>query len=162
MRARPASDYNEHMDHRLPTLPEAALHVHTEHIAIRWGDMDAMNHVNNTIYFRYMEQARIAWVARLIGALDASCAEGPLIVNASCTFKRPLTAPGTVEVRMYLADPGRTSIGSYYELYVDSVMHADGASRMVWMDLQANRPKPLPHNILALFARDSTVPGEKP
>ena len=34
--------------------------VHIERIAIRWGDMDAMGHVNNTVYFRYMEQARIA------------------------------------------------------------------------------------------------------
>jgi acyl-CoA thioester hydrolase len=35
--------------------------VHVERIAIRWGDMDAMGYVNNTIYFRYMEQARISW-----------------------------------------------------------------------------------------------------
>ena len=33
--------------------------VHVERIAIRWGDMDAMGHVNNTVYFRFMEQTRI-------------------------------------------------------------------------------------------------------
>ena len=38
--------------------------VHVERIPIRWGDMDAMGHVNNTVYFRYMEQARIGWFER--------------------------------------------------------------------------------------------------
>ena len=42
------------------TQPRRKL-VHTEIIPIRWGDMDAMGHVNNTVYFRYMEQARICW-----------------------------------------------------------------------------------------------------
>ena len=36
--------------------------VHTEILAIRWGDMDALGHVNNTVYFRFMEQARISWL----------------------------------------------------------------------------------------------------
>jgi len=35
--------------------------AHVERIPIRWGDMDAMGHVNNTVYFRYMEQTRINW-----------------------------------------------------------------------------------------------------
>ena len=36
--------------------------VHSMRIPIRWGDMDAMGHVNNTVYFRYIESARIAWL----------------------------------------------------------------------------------------------------
>ena len=36
--------------------------VHTMRMPIRWGDMDAMGHVNNTVYFRYIEQARISWL----------------------------------------------------------------------------------------------------
>ena len=36
--------------------------VHTTRVPIRWGDMDAMGHVNNTVYFRYMEQSRIEWL----------------------------------------------------------------------------------------------------
>jgi len=35
--------------------------VHIERIPVRWGDMDAMGHVNNTVYFRFMEQTRISW-----------------------------------------------------------------------------------------------------
>jgi acyl-CoA thioester hydrolase len=36
--------------------------VHAMTIPIRWGDMDAMGHVNNTVYFRYLESARIEWM----------------------------------------------------------------------------------------------------
>jgi acyl-CoA thioester hydrolase len=63
-----------------------------------------------------------------------------------------MTYPGTVEVRMYLDTPGRTSVGSSYELCVDGELYADGAARMVWLDLQTYRPMPLPESILALFA----------
>src|SRR4030095_4659195 len=77
--------------------------VHTVVIPIRWGDMDAMGHVNNTVYFRYMEQARVDWAhafARSTGR-EAYAEDGPLIVNASCTFSAPLTYPGEAEVRMF-------------------------------------------------------------
>ena len=39
--------------------------VHTTRVAIRWADMDAQGHVNNTLYFRYMEQVRIEWLTWL-------------------------------------------------------------------------------------------------
>ena len=42
------------------TVPENYSLVHRVRMPIRWGDMDAMGHVNNTVYFRYFEQARIA------------------------------------------------------------------------------------------------------
>ena len=52
-------------------------------IPIRWGDMDAMGHVNNTIYFRYLEIARLHWLYEVGGPPDpAGC--GPVIVNAFC------------------------------------------------------------------------------
>lgn len=50
------------------TLPEVKKLVFEMTIPIRWGDMDAMNHVNNTIYFRYLESCRIEWM-RSINAL---------------------------------------------------------------------------------------------
>jgi len=40
-------------------IPEGFREIHRSRTAIRWGDMDAMGHVNNTVYFRYLEQARI-------------------------------------------------------------------------------------------------------
>src|SRR5947207_15169083 len=88
--------------------------VHTERIPIRWGDMDAMGHVNNTVYFRYMEQARVEWLESLRERVPHMDGLGSVIVNASCTFLLPLSHPGNVDVRMYVDQPGRSSIDSHY------------------------------------------------
>jgi acyl-CoA thioester hydrolase len=123
--------------------------VHTTIERIRWGDMDLFGHVNNTVYFRYMEQARIEWMYALVGADEAADGPLPVVVNASCNFRVPLVYPADVEVRMYIGDPGRTSIGSYYDLSVDGQRCADGAARMVWTDRESGRPVPLPKAVVA-------------
>ena len=117
--------------------------VHTSRQPIRWADMDTLGHVNNTVFFRYCEQARIEWTYGLYRG-DAYAETGPVIVNASCTFLRPLVYPGEVEVRMYLSDPGRTSLGSHYEIFKDGTKYADGAAKLVWIDLATGRSIPLP------------------
>lgn len=89
--------------------------VLTTCLPIRWGDQDAMEHVNNTIYFRYMEQARIEWLEALGYGTALTRADGPVIVNASCSFIIPFTYPGTIECRMYAGTPGRSSVPTYYE-----------------------------------------------
>jgi acyl-CoA thioester hydrolase len=50
---------------------------------IRWGDMDAFGHVNNTVYFRYMEQVRISWFEEIGLVGGNGDGQGPVIVNAS-------------------------------------------------------------------------------
>jgi acyl-CoA thioester hydrolase len=132
-------------------MPASRLLVHTSLQPVRWGDMDGLGHVNNTVYFRYMEQARIEWLYRIAGPDPYTQGSGPVIVNASCDFLVPLVYPGAVEVRMYLGDPGRTSIGSFYELWMNQCRHADGAARMVWIDLASGRPCPLPEAVAALL-----------
>ena len=133
--------------------------VHTVVVPIRWGDMDAIGHVNNTVYFRYMEQARVDWshaFARRIGR-DAFASDGPLIVNASCTFLAPLTYPGEVEVRMFLDAPGRTSVQSYYEIWMNGRKYADGAAKLVWVDMKTARPIPLPEPLRTLLDAAETA-----
>ena len=123
--------------------------VHTSRQAIRWSDMDMLGHVNNTSYFRYFEQARIEWTYGLHRPGEVYSATGPVIVNASCTFLVPLVYPGNIEVRMYLGEPGRTSIGSYYELAMNGRTHAEGAAKIVWIDLASGRSVPLPEAVAA-------------
>ena len=49
--------------------------IHITKMPIRWGDMDAYGHVNNTIYFRYMEQARVEWIEDMIADRVATAHE---------------------------------------------------------------------------------------
>jgi acyl-CoA thioester hydrolase len=138
--------------------------VHTSRQAIRWADMDMLGHVNNTVYFRYCEQARIEWLYRLHPGRDPFAGTGPVIVNASCTFLLPIVYPGEVEVRMYLCDPGRTSVGSVYEILKDGTKYADGTAKLVWIDIASGRSVPLPDSVTALFRAPERVaavdPGE--
>lgn len=63
-----------------------------------WGDMDAARHVNNTVYFRYFENARIAYFERIGFGLELTEAVGPILAHTQCRFRLPLTYPDTVSV----------------------------------------------------------------
>ncbi len=123
--------------------------VHVERIAIRWGDMDAMGHVNNTVYFRFMEQARIAWFESLLPQGEAWKSRGIVIANASCTFKRAMSYPGTVAVSVYVGPPGGSSVGTFYELAIEGERYADGAATVVFVDMARQKPVRIPQSIRA-------------
>ena len=126
--------------------------VHTTHIPIRWGDMDAYGHVNNTVYFRFMEQARVEWIEAMQVTVRPG-GDGPVIINASCTFLAPMNYPGTVEVRTYIGAIGRSSVETYVEMSLtgDSQCYAEGASKVVWMDTLTGKSVPLPAHVRALL-----------
>ena len=124
--------------------------VHVERIEIRWGDMDAMGHVNNTVYFRYMEQARIGWFESLVPQSDAWKSVGIVIANASCNFRRAMNYPGTVEVKVFAGAPGGSSVPTFYELRVEEHLYADGAATVVFIG-EDQKPLRIPENIRALI-----------
>jgi len=123
--------------------------THEMVIPIRWGDMDAMGHVNNTIYFRYLEVTRLEWLFKIGAAVDPHTPgrEGPLIINAFCNFIRQLEFPGDVLARHFVANPGRSSFDTYVTLErtdQPGVVYAEGGSKTVWTDFGAKRSVPLP------------------
>ena len=93
-------------------IPEIKKKVYEMVIPMRWGDMDAMGHVNNTVYFRYMEIID-ANCFHSIGCEPSPLGQGPVIVNAFCNFYKQLEYPGNVLVKMYVSDPGRTTFESW-------------------------------------------------
>ena len=115
-------------------------------IPIRWGDMDMMGHVNNTVYFRYIEIIRLEWLYKIgAGANPSGC--GPVIVNAFCNFIRQLEYPGDVLARHFITNPGRSSFDTYVTLErtdQPGVIYAEGGAKTVWTDFQAQKSVPLP------------------
>ena len=123
-------------------------------IPIRWGDMDAMGHVNNTLYFRYMEIVRLEWLYKIGGAPDPR-GIGPVIVNAFCNFIKQLEFPGDVLAKHYVANPGRSSFETYITLEradASGVIYASGGAKTVWIDFAEQRSVPLPERVRALVA----------
>jgi len=127
-------------------IPEKKKLVHEMRIPIRWGDMDAMKHVNNTVYFRYLETVRIEWLTA-IGCQPDPLGEGPVIVNAFCNFYKQLEYPGDVLVKMYVSDPGRTTFESWGTMErVDQpgVIYAAGGATTIWVDFPNQKARTLP------------------
>ncbi|MCG3189550.1 MAG: hypothetical protein LKCHEGNO_01986 [Burkholderiaceae bacterium] len=115
-------------------------------IPIRWGDMDAMGHVNNAVYFRYMETTRIDWCLSL-GCMPEQAAQGPVVVNAYCSFIRQLRYPGDVRVKHYVTTVGNTSLDTFVTMERSDdpgTIWGEGGARMVWIEFASNRSVPLP------------------
>jgi len=127
-------------------IPEQKKPVFECTIPIRWGDMDAMGHLNNTSYFRYMETCRIDWMASL-RATPGPQGEGIVIVNAFCNFYRQLQYPGAVITRMYVSDPARTTFESWVTMArsddAETICAAGGAT-MIWVDFPSQKAKTMP------------------
>ena len=127
-------------------LPVEKKLSHQMVIAIRWGDMDAMGHLNNASYFRFFETVRIDWFRSLGLRLDPS-GEGIVIVNAFCNFIKQLEYPGDVLARHFVAKPGRTSFETYVTLERSDnpgVIYASGGAQAVWVDFPRQKSAPMP------------------
>ena len=133
-------------------LPERKKLVFELTMAIRWGDMDAMGHLNNTSYFRYLETCRIDWM-RSIGCQPDAGGEGPIIVNAFCNFYQQLQYPGDVLLRMYASDPARTTFETWATMELTTqpgVIYAAGGATTIWVDFAAQKAKALPDWLRAI------------
>ena len=127
-------------------LPAQKKLIHELSVPLRWGDMDSMGHINNTLYFRYMEICRLDWLFQ-VGAGAARTGEGPVIINAFCNFLTQLEFPGELRVTMFVARPGRSSFESYYTLERSDgpgVVVAEGGARVVWTDFAARKSAAMP------------------
>ncbi len=127
-------------------IPECKKLVYEMSVPIRWGDMDAMGHVNNVSYFRYLETVRTDWLHSIGAPLDPH-GEGPIIVNAFCNFYRQLEYPGTMLIKMYASDPGSSSFETWATIERPDnpgVIYAAGGSTTVWIDSRAQKSRPLP------------------
>ncbi len=134
-------------------LPEQRKLVYEVVVPIRWGDMDAFGHVNNTVYFRYMEIARIGWLDSIAQQAGVP-GQGPVVVNAFCNFLLQLEYPGELRVRMFVANPGRSSFETYYEIArcdEPDTVYASGGAKTVWTDQALRRSAPLPPGLRALL-----------
>ncbi len=74
-------------------------------IPVAWGEMDAFGHVNNVVYFRYLETARVAYLAALGDAeFMGGKGIGPILASVQCRFMSPVTFPDTLIVGTRMRD----------------------------------------------------------
>lgn len=122
--------------------------MHEVNMAVRWGDMDAYQHVNNTVYFRYMEQCRLEWFAKL-GFETVGVDIVPILVEANCRFIHAVTHPSTVRVTIRVTDVGPKIVETTHDLFVGDVLYATGVCKLLWISRSANKGVALPEAVRA-------------
>lgn len=137
--------------------------VHVE-VPVAWGDMDALRHVNNAVFARWLESARIAYLARvgMLGGLGegGEPGVGPILARQTIDFRRPVEFPDVVTIDVRVARLGTTSMELRYRVRsrAQAAIVAEGESIVVLFDFASSTkrelPAPLRAAITALEAGD--------
>jgi acyl-CoA thioester hydrolase len=111
---------------------------------VRWGDLDALNHVNNTVYLRYLEEARAQVLGRA-GIGVGGRKRNIFLAHLACDFLRPLGWPAQLRIDMKIQRVGRTSLEYVAEIHVegdDGGPFARALNVIVAIDAGTRRPSP--------------------
>jgi len=134
-------------------MSEAKKHVYTANIPLRWCDMDAFGHINGSVYFSYIEQARVMWW-EMLGYQTVKQDIGPVIVTAECQFLKQMFYPGELDIKVYVSKPSRASYMIYYDIGMigeSDVIYATASTKVVWVDYKAGKSVRLPDEMKALL-----------
>lgn len=118
----------------------------TVEIPVAWGDMDAFGHVNNVMYLRWCETARMAYFER-IGVIEQMNTEGkgPILARASVDYLRPVTYPDVIRCSASINRFGNTSFEMAYRMLsaAQNAMVAEGESVVVMFDYRKGAKIPV-------------------
>ena len=118
-------------------------------ITLRWRDLDAFDHVNNSVFLTYLEEARLVWLSRIDGTwLDPR--NMPVLAAAQVNYRAQLSWPGQIMVELTCARLGTTSLTIAHRI-VDATdankLYSDGNVVLVWIDPTTGKPVALPEAI---------------
>lgn len=118
-------------------------------IAMRWRDLDAFNHANNSTFLTYIEEARLHWFTHIDGPWSTETL-APVVAAIQVNYRRQLAWPANLIVQLLCERVGRTSLTLAHRI-VDgadpSVLYSDGQTVLVWIDTASAKPVALPEAI---------------
>jgi acyl-CoA thioester hydrolase len=117
---------------------------------VQWGDQDAFGHVNNTVYFRWCESARVAWLQKLgLEEWMRPTTLGPILARIECNYRRQLHFPDTVRIGTRITRLGRTSLTMEHAIasLKQNVIVAESTSVIVVFNYQTQRPTTIPDEV---------------
>jgi acyl-CoA thioester hydrolase len=118
-------------------------------IPLLWGDHDAFGHVNNLVYLRWCETARVEYLTRIgLWVALPPTGIGPILASISCDYKRPLTYPDTVYIGTRVTRIGNRSFQMQHRVVSQSLdaIAAEVDSTIVVLDYGANQTVPVPES----------------
>lgn len=119
---------------------------------VRWGDMDAFEHVNNTVYFQYFESVRVKLFER-IGFFPhpRDGKVGPIMAGLNCRFCRPLRYPDTIQIGAKVTSVQDDRMETAYVVWSETLnaVAAEGTGLVIAYDYAANARGELPAEVKA-------------
>jgi acyl-CoA thioester hydrolase len=136
-------------------LNQMAIVTFIHRLDVRFRDCDALGHVNNAVYLTYLEQARFTHWRALWGFGSPQLPPGMpgvILARVECDYRRPATYGDSLEIRLRVAELGRTSFRYEYEIVDDQGRTVLTAKTVqVMYDYAAEKPVPIPDEIRALL-----------
>ena len=137
---------------RAPTAsvaPPAPATLFTASLAVRWRDLDAVNHVNNSNYLTFLEEARLQWLQQVRGEWFG---EGsmPVLASSEVNYRRPIAWPAQLAIELACERLGNSSLTLAHRIVDASdtaCLYSDGRVVLVWMNPATGKPVPLPQAI---------------
>lgn len=124
---------------------------------MRWADMDAFGIVNNVVFARYLEQARVDLLFAATDPAAVALQEGIVVARLEIDYRRPLTwRPEGVDVGLSVAEVGGASFTLAYDIRDAETVFATARTVLVAYDFAANRPRRLTAEQRRYLARYTT------
>jgi acyl-CoA thioester hydrolase len=117
-------------------------------VGVRWRDLDAFNHVNNSTYLTYLEEARLQWLRHVPGWFDEQSM--PVLAASEINYRRPIEWPAQLHVELTCERLGNSSITLAHRILdADDAtrLYSDGNVVLVWMNPTTGKPVALPDSI---------------
>lgn len=117
-------------------------------MATRWGDMDALGHVNNAMFFTYDESVRLAYFSELMkGDAKFWNEYGLILAHIEADFLSQLKPPATLDLGFRIAKVGRTSLQTEAGMFLGDQLIAITRGVVVWFDYRTSTPLPVPDDV---------------
>jgi acyl-CoA thioester hydrolase len=125
-------------------------HVHYERV--RFGDLDAMRHLNNVVFLRFFETARISFLQELVPEHDPARPEnqgdfGLIFAECHINYRSPVLFDETVAILCSVGAVHRSAFRVEFEMRVDGRLAAEGYGVLVGFNYALQRAAPLPDPI---------------
>lgn len=119
-------------------------------IPVLWGDEDAFGHVNNVVFLRWCEEARVVYMRRIAAWTDMPAAGvGPIIAAVHCDYKAQLRYPDTVDIGTRVDRIGNSSFRMHHVIVSreQNMVVAEADSTVVLFDYANERPVTVPDDV---------------
>ncbi|ADU66137.1 thioesterase superfamily protein [Desulfurispirillum indicum S5] len=127
-------------------------------VQMRFSDIDAYGHVNNAVFFTYLETARTNFFLQSFRHfLDQGLLF--LVAHAECTYRKPIPLCESVNIDMDIAHIGRSSFTITYRIHDGTSLYAEAKTTMVCLEKQSGKPVSIPEELRTLLTEHLTAPA---